>query len=241
MTGRRVFLGATLIAALAIIAVLWGMEMEANRRLREEAADAHQTLAQLALLEVDNVRLSNIVARATTPLAEAQLAELATLREEVKQLQHRTNDLQTLRVELRRLRAQLTKAQQAVGDKSPPDVPPEDIFPRDAWKMSGYDTPEAAIQSVNWAIGQGDEAAYLGSLAPTLRDQMQSQLADGSFADIGPMEMAATTGFRIVDRQTISDTQRVITVYLDGDGGTVTLMLIYTKDGWKILGETSVY
>jgi hypothetical protein len=237
VTGRRIFLGTTLIAALAVIAVLWGIQLEANRRLREQADASRKLLSRLEGLEVDNLRLSNIVVRANTPLAEEQLAELAKLRDEVQKLRHRTNDLQTMKLEIRRLRVQLANAQTVIASNAPPDVPAEDIFPRDSWAFAGYDTPEAAIESVNWAISQGNEDAYLASLAPELQDAMQSQLADGSFADTGPLEMSSATGFRILNRETISDNEWIITVYMDGDGNEIPLRMVKTPDGWKVAGD----
>src|SRR5690348_9367755 len=107
MTGRRLLWSAAVIVALAIIAVLWGMQLEANRRLREESAATRELVARLNTLEVENFRLSNIVVRARTPLAEAQLAELDQLRQEVQSLRRKTNDMRNMQVELRRVRAEL--------------------------------------------------------------------------------------------------------------------------------------
>jgi hypothetical protein len=234
MAARKMFLGASLIVALAIIGALWGMHLETNRRLREEAEAARQLLSRLEGLEVDNLRLSNIVVRANTSLTDDQLAELAKLRKEVETLRHRTNDLQTMKAEIRRLRVEIANARSVIASNAPPDVPPEDIFPRDSWAFAGYDTPEAAIESVNWAIGQGNEEAYLASLAPDLQDAMQSELADGSFADVGPLEMGNATGFRILDRETISENEQVFTLYMDGDGNEILLRMVWTPDGWKV-------
>ena len=237
MTGRGVFFGGTLIVALAIIAALWGMQLEANRHLREQADASRQLLSRLAVLEVDNLRLSNIVVRANTPLAEAQLAELAKLRDEVQQLRHRTNDLQTMRAELRRLRTQLSNARSMIASNAPPEVPAADIHPRDSWSFVGYDTPEAAIESATWAISQGDEETYLASLSPELQNQMQAELADGSFAQTGPFELGNTTGFRIVNRETVSDNERIITIYMDSDGNEIPVPLVNTPEGWKVAPE----
>jgi hypothetical protein len=239
MTGRRIFFGAALIVALAIIAVLWGIQLEANRRLREQADESRRLLSRLAVLEVDNGRLSNIVVRANTPLAEAQLAELAKLRNEVELLRHRTNDLQTMKAELRRLRAALSNARTTMASNAPPDVPAGDIFPRDSWKFAGYDTPESTIESVTWAISQGDEDSYMASLAPELQDEMQSQLADGSFFEMGPLILGNSAGFRILDRQTISDNERIVTLYMDGQGNQLSLDLVKGPDGWRVVGQSS--
>jgi DNA gyrase/topoisomerase IV subunit A len=239
MAGRRFFYGAVLIAALAIIAALWGMQLEANRHLREQSESSRQLLSRLAFLEVDNNRLSNIVAQANTPLAEEQLNELSKLRDEVRRLRNRTNDLQTMRTELRRLRTQLSLARSTMTTNAPPDVPASDIFPRDSWKLAGYDTPENAVESVTWAISQGDEDGYLDSLSPDLQDEMESELADGSFGDIGPLEMKGATGFRIVDRETISDDRQIITIYLDGPNEETSLPLVNTPDGWRVDSNNS--
>ena len=238
MTGRKVFLGGSLIVALAIIAVLWGMQLEANRHLREEADKSRDLLSRLAFLEVDNFRLSNIVAHAST-LSGEQLVELSQLREEVRRLRSQTNDLATLRTELLRLHTQLLNVQTAGASNAPPDVPAGDIYPRDSWTFAGYDTPENAIESVTWAISEGDEGNYLASLSPELQNEMQSQLADGTFADIGPTEMNGAAGYRIMDRETVSDDERIITLYMDGDRTIVSLSLVNTPDGWRVAGQSS--
>jgi hypothetical protein len=226
-----------LIAALAVIAVLWGMQLEAHRRLREQEDSSQRLLARLNQLEVDNLRLSNVVAQANTPLADMQLAELAKLQDEVRALRKRTNDLQKLQAEIRQLRTKLT----SMSSNAPPDVPAADIYPRDSWAFAGYDTPEAALQSLTWAISEGDEDAYLAGLSPALRGEMQSQLADGSFADTGPMGLSDATGYRIVGRQSISDSQEIIIVYMDGEanGNEVPLTFEKTPEGWRVSGENS--
>jgi hypothetical protein len=233
MTGRRILPAAAFVIALAIIGALWGMQYEANQRLKEQADSARQLRARLDGLEVDNFRLSNVVAQANTPLAEAQLAELQKLREEVQQLRHRTNDLQTLQREVRRLRAELS----SVGSNAPPDVASEDIYPRDSWAFAGYDTPEDTLESVTWAISQGDESTYLAGLSPELRNEMQAQLADGSFAQMAPLEMGNATGYRIVERESISDSQVIYTIYMDGENDQVDMVLNYTNGVWAVSGE----
>jgi hypothetical protein len=237
MSGRRLFTGAVLVAALAIMAALWGMQRAAQRRLLEQANDSRHLLARLNDLEVENFRLSNTVAQANTPLSEIQLAELDRLRDEVQSLRRRTNDIVTLQTELRRVRAELSKTREEMASNGPPNVPPDDIYPRDSWTFAGFDTPEDTLESVTWAISEGDQDTYLAGLSPDLREEMQLQLADGSFGEAGPTEMSGATGYRIVDRETVSDNERNFTVYMDGDGGIVSLTLTNGGDGWKVSGE----
>ena len=224
-----------LIAALAVIAVLWGMQLEAHRRLHDQEDSSQRLLARLNQLEIDNLRLSNTVAQANTPLADVQLAELAQLQDEVRALRKRTNDLQRLQAEIRQLRTKLT----SMSSNTPPDVPAADIYPRDNWAFAGYDTPEAALQSSIWAISQGDQDAYLAGLSPALRGEMEGQLADGSFGDTGPGELSDVTGYRIVDRRSVSDTQKTLSIHTDGhdDEPPVILKFVKTPEGWRIVSQ----
>jgi hypothetical protein len=230
-------MGVMVVAAVAIIAALWGRQRATQRRLAEQADSSRQLLARLNELEVENFRLSNTVAQANAPLAEIQLAELDKLRQEVQLLRRRTNDIVTLEAELRRMRTELFSARNAMASNAPPAVPPGDIYPRDQWTFAGFDTPEDALESLTWAISEGDEDTYLAGLAPELRMEMQSTLGDGSFADAGPLEMSNATGYRIVDRESVSDTEKIVTVYMDGDGNEVSLTLTNSPDGWQVSGE----
>src|ERR1041385_1163037 len=113
---RRILLSAAIIVGLALIAALWGMQHQMRMQLRDESDASRKLFAQLARLEMENMRLSNIVVQANTPLAEAQLAELKKLRAQVELLRKQTNGVATLRREISRLRAALANARNSVAD-----------------------------------------------------------------------------------------------------------------------------
>lgn len=233
MAGRRFFPIVTIVVAVAAIAAVCWIQYEANQRLREQADRTHNLLGRLNGLEVENIRLSNILAQANTSLSEVQLAELEKLRLEVKQLRARTNDIKTLQAEVRRLRGVLS----SLSSNTPPDVPIEDIFPRDSWQFSGYDTPEDTLLTVTWAISQGDQDSYMAGLSPELRSEMQSQLADGSFGDVGPLELSGASGFRILDREAVGENQVVYRIYMDGENDSVDMVLEYIDGQWVVSGQ----
>lgn len=237
MSGRKFLLAAVVLAAFAVIATLWVMEQAANKRLRDQTDHSRELLTRLTALEVENTRLSNLLAQADTPLADEQLAELEKLRDEVRVLRSKTNDVVKMQAELKRLRSQLADVRNSVGSNAPPNVPAADIYPRDQWQFVGYDTPEHALESVTWAISEGDEASYMAGLSPDLQSEMQSELADEDFADVGPLEMSNATGYRIVDRQSIGANIRTITVYMDGEGSSVPMTFVKTDAGWMVTGE----
>ena len=229
---------AVVVALVALIALasLWQLQRQSQRDLLNQGEMMREQSSRLTEMEAENIRLSNIVAQAQTPLSETQLAELRALREQVEALRRQTNQLQTLRAEIGFLRTALEEAREAIAGSGPPDVPSEDIYPRDTWDYAGNDTPEDAIQSLAFAISVGDQDSYLAGLTPDLQGRMESEFAGGDFADEGPLEMSDTTGFRIVDRDMVSPNQVVYTLYMDGEGDEMPVMLEQTNGQWLVAG-----
>lgn len=225
------------VLAMIVLAVLLGKLYEARRQLRSQSASLQEEFNLVEQLEAENTRLSNIVARANTPLAEVELAELQQLREEVESLRQRTNEIATLRSELTRLRGAISQASGAA-DAGPPDVPAEDIYPRDSWQFAGYDTPENALESLMWAVSQGDQDSYVAGITPELQGNLASDLADGSFAMDAPLEMSDVSGYRIVDREVVSDDEVNITIYVDGEDDVMPVPLRRTDNGDWVIAST---
>ncbi len=230
------FAAAVALVALIALALLWEMESQSQRDLRGQNETLREQFGRLTQLEAENIRLSNLVIQAQSSVSEAQLAELQKLRQQIEALRRQTNEVQTLRAEIGLLRTALAEARNAINGDMPPDVPAEDIYPRDTWDYAGDDTPEDAIQSLAWAISEGDQDTYLAGLTPDLRDQMETELAGGDFADEGPLEMSDATGFRIVDRDMVSPNQIVITLYMDGQNDEMPVMLEQTNGHWSVAG-----
>jgi hypothetical protein len=78
---------------------------------REENRTLRQQVEQMANLEADNDRLSNLVVRAHSAASDDQLRELLKLRGEVGMLRSQSNQVERLRTENRRLQASLAKTE----------------------------------------------------------------------------------------------------------------------------------
>ena len=89
--------------AVAAVAVPVALHQGSVGKLREENRSLRQQAAQLAALQAENERLSNMVFQAASnpPLAQRQMRELSQLRDEVGRLRQQSNDLTTARAELR--------------------------------------------------------------------------------------------------------------------------------------------
>lgn len=223
------------IGAVIAAAVLLEMQYEARRQLRSQSDAMHEQFKRLADLEAENVRLSNIVARANTPLADEQLAELQDLRQQVESLRRGTNEVGRLQAEIAKLRSALAVVGNSVNTGPPPEVPASDIYPKDSWTFAGYDTPENTIESMMWAISQGDQDTYAAGLTPELQSDMQSDFEDGSFLDDSQAELSDVTGYRIVDRDIVSGNEVTVTVFVDGSNEPMVVDLVETPDGqWAV-------
>ncbi len=233
--------GAIVVASVATPLVV---QHQSETKLREENEVLRQQVSQIAQSYVENTRLSNLVARAkeSQSLSEGQLSELLRLRGEVGLLRDQTNELARLRQENRQLRSALTSGQnsQAV----PP--PSEALIPRAAWAFVGYGTPEAALQSVMWAMNKGDVQTYLASFAPDQQKSIATEFAGKPESEVAAQlsqEAGAIPALRL-DRKEVSpdgDVTFTIRTEQQDNGAQTTIartVLTFRNVGgeWKVAG-----
>jgi len=108
---------AMIAAAAAGVATTLVIQQQSQAKIRESDGALQQQADQLARLQTERERLSNLLARANGPAAEDRLSELLRLRAEAAILSQQTNDLAALQEENHRMREQ--NAQQANQVKTP--------------------------------------------------------------------------------------------------------------------------
>jgi hypothetical protein len=151
-----------------------------------------------------------------TALTQEQMSELLKLRGEVTQLRGQTNEISSLREQNKKLEASLTEIKPAQTNavakkKRPEDALPQDIHPRSSWAFRGYDSPDAAAESICWAMANGDKAAFMAGMSPDEAAEIEKNLVNVDFGN--EMKSADIGEFRILDRQTLSDDEVVLTMY----------------------------
>jgi len=209
----KVKLGILLIL-IAGGSALYLLQRQARLRLQAENAARREQIAQAAQLAAENERLSNTLAEAKDQLTE-RTAELLRLRGAVTALRRQTNDLAMLRDQNQRLRAAAAASGNARRDKPPPDVPPEDIHPRDSWKFAGYATPDATVESMIWAMTQTNREAFLAGFAPDMRREVEQHFGKDDFSETANRMINSATEFRITQRDFVADDETIVGVYVD--------------------------
>jgi hypothetical protein len=127
-----------------------------------------------------------------------------------------------------------------------PDAQPETRspteHPRTAWRFAGYADPEASLESILWAMSQGDVKAYLDALAPNGGLALEARgKSETELAAMGRRQMEGVTGFRIIDKKFNSAT-RVIVTFLPEAGGNQPpnrpgrIVIVRVGDDWKVSG-----
>ena len=242
MTKFKFFISVVVVTG----AVIFGaVQHQAQVQLREENKSLRQQLEQMAQIEADNERLSNLVAQANNHLPNEQFMELLKLRGEVGLLRQQTNGLQKLQEKNQQLQSALTSrniSPNLQATNSPLKMPPVAVYPKASWTFAGYATPEAAFQSLNWAAANGNLNALLDGSTPDMQKQFAEQFVNKSESDIADKltnHINKNTEVSILNKDVRSDSEIVLTVLGDGEENNLPTKLVFQKiDGqWKYAME----
>jgi hypothetical protein len=192
----------------------------------ESAAQSHQT-------DAEKLRTQN--------------SELMRLRNEVTQLRGGTKETAGLKTEIDKLRQenqqlrslQANSANSLVQPAGPQSLAGRDQFPRESWSFAGYQSPEAALVSAIWAMKEGNPTTYLNSLAPQEQERIAKAWENKNENEIASKhqsDVSSITGLKVVDRQTISPTEMVMNVFIEGPGRFEKVQMNKIGEEWKFGG-----
>jgi len=124
---------AGIVCGIAVASAVTSLQIEhqAQAKMRQMDVSLQQQSSQLAQLQGQNARLSNLLTQANSP---KNPGDLQKLRDEVAGLRSRTNELTVLREEKRRLQASLAKARQDLIGSNPGDL----VFNKETGPKIGY-------------------------------------------------------------------------------------------------------
>jgi RNA polymerase sigma factor (sigma-70 family) len=196
-----------------------------------------QRVDQLAQLQLENERLSNLVAKANGSQrpASTELDELLRLRAEANDLRRQTNEIARLQAENQRLRTSVAKVAGSKAGDTTASV--QENLPKESWAFVGYAEPESAFQSCVWAMNSGDAKTFLASLSPQGMERHNVKgKSEEEIAKENKEEFQDVTGFKIVDKSVISDNEVVLTVYASGINNTTRFKFQRIGSDWKNAG-----
>ena len=121
-----------------------------------------------------------------------------------------------------------------VSPKPQPIAAGETEFPKDSWHFAGYSSPESVFMSCMWAVNNGDTNALLASVSPVERESLNREQQIISAAD--RQSYAEMAGYRIVDKQIVSD-DKVVLVVKTGKEPSRKFLMERIGGEWKFAGR----
>ena len=231
-------LQAGIISAVVVAGVATPLVIQRESKLRGANQSLRQQVDQIAQLQAESDRLSNLVAQAEGAriLQTDQAQELLRLRGEVGMLRRQTNDIGKLRAENGQLRSALNTASATSKDAVSSKTALENV-PRESWTFSGYADTESDFQSTIWAMSQGDAKTFLASLSPDGREFKHSQgKSEDEIVSRGKQEVEKVTAFKIIDKQVVSENEAILTIYASGINESTRFRLQRIGSDWKFAG-----
>ena len=177
-------------------------QREENRTLRQQAA-------QMAGLETENDRLSNLVARANgaPSIGDGRLRELLRLRGEVGMLRAQTNQLEALRNENRRLQASLAQTRL--------DPEPQGVDPQAQRQIAIAKMNDAKLLVLGQILYAGDHTQQVARSLDQLEPYLHGQ----------PVDLSGTNQFELVFQGSLQD--------LTNPVQTKQTIVLREKQGWQ--------
>ena len=230
-------LQSTIVGAVVIAGVATPLVLQQQSKLRAENDSLHKQIEQLAQVQTDNDRLSNSLAEAASSqkLASNQLSELLRLRGEVAGLRGQTNEFKKLEAENQRLRSSF--AARTAAKSSSQTATTEEAVPKESWAFVGYADPESAFQSTVWAMSHGDVKTFLSSLSPNAPEFREAQgKTEDEISAKWAREFDPVTGFRIIDKEAVSNDEVILTVHARGIDDVGKFRVQRVGNDWKLAG-----
>jgi RNA polymerase sigma factor (sigma-70 family) len=114
------------------------------------------------------------------------------------------------------------------------------ILDKASFVYAGYRSPRKTLQTMLWAMSEGDPDAYLACCTPDEKSQREKEWAGKSKEQLSvksKSELASVTGIKILNQTNISAGQMVLTVRLEGAGSTESMLFNKIGEEWKYAQE----
>lgn len=168
-------------------------------------------------------------------LSNEQLNELLRLRAEHLEARKKTDEIEKLREENRKLQAARALAGNSQNGSAEEARRP--VVSRDSWAFLGFATPEDAFQSATWAMSQGDLPAMLKSLTPESQQKTAKEWEGKPEAELATQNinsMTNVTGYQILGRIAVSEDEVHLLVHTEGEDLRTTFIMRKISNEWKL-------
>ena len=226
MTLTKFKIGILSLLVVIGLATLLVRQQQSQNELREKNRALQDQIDQVTQPAADDQTNSP---RSAQSFSDVQRSELLRLRNEVGRLREQSN-------ELAKLRAALATEQKIQSNKPVVAANQSEAIPKEAWTNVGYATPEAAFQTICFAMSRGDVQTYMDSLSPEMQTKMMKAFQGKSEAEIAAGEMAEmkpVNDFQIVGEIEVGPDQVQMLVHTAGEDLNNIFIMTNVNSSWK--------
>lgn len=238
---KRLLLPIFILASISLAIALLFIHTKATN-LEEENITLRKRLEDFTAAQPQALSSSDANAANDATTRQTTDGELVRLRGEVTQLRRDQQQIEKLRAENHTLRAQNESRAATQSNPPSPDAALK-TFPRENWTFAGFSNPESALQSALWAGASGDMAMMLAALSPDqvarMKREDNQERTDEQVAERIAKDIAKVKSYQILKSQPISETETVLTLYIDGlDGNEQTprMSMQLVNNEWRLAG-----
>ena len=231
-----------LLRFLAVLIIVAGWTaFFVEHRARIHAAEEIRSLRlHLAAIQEDLAKM-----RERVNLRDSEVKRLHDATKEIYKLRNQAGLLQDKEKKVEQLLAEIQQLRAAPGNSaannwiaSSRGESAQNSWPKENWSFSGYATPEAALQSLAWAVRDGDRQKFLDSMSPEEKSRQEKEWADDKRS---PDELKIdlqnwvkdVSGVKILDKKTISDDEVILAIYTEGEGDVTSFSMKRIGGEWK--------
>ena len=223
-----------IITCLTVCGVMLTVTSVRQRRLGSLKNQERELLAQTTEVPQVITETASAEVIASRTQQHTPSLELLRLRGQVGQLERRRRELAGVLNENEALRAQLANK----GTNAPGGIPlPAGYLRKADAKFSGYNTPEATVQTMLWAIENRDTSRFVEVFNPEIAKQMEAEIQRRGSPEEFFKEADAMPGLRIIGREAGTDDTTVLLVeMIPGDEAQAQKLHFKQITGqWKLV------
>ncbi len=112
-------------------------------------------------------------------------------------------------------------------------------FPKASWHFAGYGNPESAFESCIWAVNNGDVKTLVASVGPSMQKKFANMPAANIITDKDRADFGMMTGFRILNREDVSENEVTFEVYSEGLEQTQKFSMQRVNGQWRFGGKAA--
>lgn len=110
-------------------------------------------------------------------------------------------------------------------------------FPKASWHFAGFSSPESAFQSSIWALGNNAAKTLVETVSPAMQQHFAGKADYQIITGKDHADFRRITGYRISNKQAVSENEVILEVYAEGLGQTQKFSVQRFGDQWKFAGK----